>query len=102
MSIQAFFEPRSVALVGASRTHGKVGHEILTSLIHGGFEGDIYPVNPKAEELEGLRCYPDLKSIGQVPDLVVVVVPAAAVADVIRECGRIGVRNAIVVTSGGR
>ncbi len=100
MSLKPFFEPRSVAVVGASRREGKVGHEVLASLIAGRFQGPIYPVNPHAEEVEHLRCYPDLKSIGAVPELVVVVVPSKAVAKVLRECGQVGVGHAIVVTSG--
>jgi acetyltransferase len=100
MSLRSFFEARSVAVVGASRKKGKVGHEIVASLLAGGFEGPVYPVNPGADEVEGLRCYPDLPSIGQVPDLVVVVVPAKGASKVIRECGRIGVRCAVVVSSG--
>jgi len=100
MSLTGFFEPQSVAVVGASRQKGKVGHEILAGLIGGGFEGDIYPVNPKVDELAGLRCYPDLNSIGAAPDLVAVVVPAEAVPDVIRQCAQVGVKHVVVITSG--
>jgi acetyltransferase len=89
-----------VAVVGASREPGKVGHEILTSLLEGGFEGKVFPVNPKAEEVEGLQCYADLKSIGQTPDLVIVVVPAKIVPRVIEECGRVGTKAVIVITAG--
>jgi acetyl coenzyme A synthetase (ADP forming)-like protein len=100
MSLKAFFDPRSVAVVGASRQPGKVGHEILVSLVRGGFPGKIFPVNPRTEEVEGLPCHPDLNSIGEVPDLVVVVVPSKAVAGVLRECGRLGVKQVVVITSG--
>jgi len=100
MSLQGFFEAKSVAVVGASRKEGKTGHEILVSLIRGGFEGPIWPVNPKADEVEGLRCHPDLKSIGKVPDLVVIVVPAKAVKECIRQCAQVGVKRIIVITSG--
>jgi len=100
MSLQGFFEAKSVAVVGASRNRGKTGHEILVSLIRGGFEGPIWPVNPKADEVEGLRCHPDLKSIGKVPDLVVIVVPAKAVKECIRQCAQVGVKRIIVITSG--
>jgi len=102
MSLTAFFEPRSVAVVGASRQEGKVGREIVAALAGGGFEGPIYPVNPKADEVENLRCYPDLKSIGTVPDLVVIVVPPRAVPDVMRQCAEVGARAAIVITAGFR
>lgn len=100
MSLQGFFEAKSVAVVGASRKHGKTGHEILVSLVRGGFEGPIWPVNPSADEVEGLKCYPDLAAIGETPDLVVIVVPANAVAETIRQCGKVGVKHIIVVTSG--
>ena len=100
MSIEAFFNPKSVAVVGASRQKGKVGHEIVASLIAGGFKGNIYPVNPKADEVESLRCYPDLKSIGSVPDLVVIVVPAKVVPAVMTECAGTGVKSVIIITAG--
>ena len=100
MSLTPFFEPRSVAVVGASRQPGKVGQVIVASLVAGGFEGPIYPVNPKADEIEHLRCYGDLASIGQSPDLVVVAVPPRSVAGVVRDCGRVGVKSVIVITSG--
>jgi len=100
MSIDAFFNPRSIAVVGASRREGKVGHEILANLLAGGYEGEIIPINPKADEIENLPCRADLKALDRAPDLVIVVVPAPAVPDVIRDCGRLGVKYAIVITSG--
>ena len=95
-----FFRPRSVAIVGASRDHGKVGFEILKNIKDGGFPGSIFPVNPKAGQIEGLPCFPDLRAIGQTPDLVVVVVPAAAVAGVVRACAAIHVKAVIIITAG--
>ena len=86
MSLERFLSPRSIAVVGASREQGKVGYEILHNLIEGGFEGTIYPINPKADEIEGLKCFPDLVSIGSVPDLVVVVIPAKFVPTVMEQC----------------
>jgi acetyltransferase len=100
MSLKDFFSPKSVAVVGASRAGGKVGHEILVNLVRDGFEGRIFPVNPKADQIEGLPCHKDLRSIGERPDLVVIVVPAKAVPAVMEECAAIGVRNVIVITSG--
>ncbi len=100
MSLQGFFDAKSVAVVGASRKHGKTGHEILVSLVRGGFPGPIWPVNPSADEVEGLKCYPDLASIGEAPDLVVIVVPSKAVAETIRQCGKVGTKHIIVITSG--
>ena len=100
MNLEAIFDPHSVAIVGASREKGKTGYEILSSLLRGGYEGKVFPVNPKAEEILGLRCYPSVKAIGEAPDLVVVVVPTKAVLDVVRECAGLGVRAAIVVSAG--
>ncbi|MHC4478683.1 MAG: acetate--CoA ligase family protein [Planctomycetota bacterium] len=100
MSLAKFFDPGSVAIVGASRHKGKVGHEILVNMITAGFKGKIFPVNPNADEIEGLKCYPDLKSIGQVPDLVKIIVPAKVVPLVIQQCARLGVKAVVVVTAG--
>ena len=98
--LDKFFNPKSVAIVGASRQKGKVGYEILHSMIEAGFPGSIYPVNSQADEVEGLKCYPSLTSIGQVPDLAVVVVPAKVVAAVIQECATLGIKAVVVITAG--
>jgi acetyltransferase len=58
MGLESFFEPKSVAVIGASREQGKLGHEILNNIIKAGFAGKIYPINPKADEILGLKCYP--------------------------------------------
>jgi len=100
MSMKAFFDPQSVAVVGASRQEGKVGHEIVDALISGGFPGKIFPVNPKADEIEGLPCHPNLQAIGVVPDLVVIVVPARIVPAVMQECVDVGVKAVIIITAG--
>jgi len=100
MSLEKFFNPRSVAIVGASREKGKVGHEILTSLIAGGYPGEIYPVNPKTDQIEGLACYPSLDDIGTPPDLVIIVVPARVVPDVMQQCARLKVTSAIIISAG--
>jgi len=99
-SLDAFFNARSVAVVGASREAGKTGHEILASLLRGGFQGKVFPVNPKATEVEGLTCYPNLASIGEVPDLVVVVIPAKIVPAVMEECAAVGAKAVIIITAG--
>ncbi len=98
--LDKFFNPKSVAIVGASRQKGKVGYEILHSMIEAGFPGTIYPVNSQADEVEGLKCYPSLTAIGQVPDLAVVVVPAKVVAAVMQECATIGIKAVVVITAG--
>ncbi len=98
-SLTRVLSPRSVAVVGASREPGRVGHRLLCSLVDGGFAGPIYPVNPKATEILGRTAYPDLASIGEPVDLVVVATPAASVLDVARDCAGHGVAGVVVVTA---
>jgi acetyltransferase len=100
MSLQSFFNPKSVAIIGASRQKGKVGYEILTNMIAGGYGGKIFPVNRKADSIEGLTCYPDLLSIGETPDLVIIIVPAKFVPGIMEECGKVRVRSVIIITAG--
>ena len=100
MSLESFFNPRSVAIVGASRQKGKVGYEILANMVKAGYEGQIYPVNPKADVIEGLTCYPSLEAIGQTPDLVLVIVPAKFVPQIMEDCAKVGARSVIIITAG--
>ncbi len=100
MSFESFFNPQSVAIVGASRRRGKVGYEILSNMIEAGYPGRIFPVNRRAEEIEGLKCYPDLASIGEVPELVVLVIPAKIVPAVMEQCAKIGTKAVIIITAG--
>lgn len=99
-SLDALFKPQSVALIGASATPGKLGYDILYNLIHAGFKGPIYPINPKADELLGLTVYKDIGSIPAPPELAVVVIPSRMVPSAIEDCGKAGVKAAIVVTGG--
>ena len=100
MALEQFFSPKSIAVVGASREKGKVGHEILASLIRDGYEGKLFPVNPKADEVEGLQCYPDLQSIGEVPELVLIVIPARFVPATMEQCASLKVRSVVIITAG--
>ena len=98
--IDKFFSPNSVAVIGASREPGKVGHDILKNIIDAAFEGQVSPVNPKAEEVLGLKCYKDVREIPGEVDLAVVVVPAAFVEDVAAACAEKSVKAMIVVSAG--
>ncbi len=100
MSLEKFFSPKSVAIVGASQQKGKVGYEILTNLIKSGFPGDLYPVNKKADEIEGLKCYPDIPSIGKTPELVIIIIPAKVVPSIMEQCVQVGVKSVIIITAG--
>ena len=100
MSFESFFSPKSVAIVGASRQKSKVGYEILSNMIGAGYKGKIYPVNPQADTIEGLKCYPDLETIGQVPELVIIIVPAKIVPAVMQQCVNVGTKAVIIITAG--
>ncbi len=102
MSLDALFQPRSVAVVGASRTAGKVGHDILANLIRDGFQGTIVPVNPSADELLGLPCFPSLRECGQEVDLVIVAVPRSLVKGVVEECAKVKAKGVIITAAGFR
>ncbi|GGO20472.1 hypothetical protein GCM10010116_41040 [Microbispora rosea subsp. aerata] len=99
-SIAHVLTPRSVAVVGASRDPGRVGHRVLRNLIEGGFPGPTYPVNPRAAEVCGLPAYPDVASLPGPAELAVVATPAPTVLGVARECARHRVRALVVLTAG--
>ncbi|MCP4708484.1 MAG: CoA-binding protein [Planctomycetes bacterium] len=94
--------PKSIALIGASRTAGKVGHEILSNLLHGGYEGEIIPVNPLAEEVLGRRCYGDLSEYEGSVDLCMVAVPADKVKVAVRSAIKAKSKAVAVITAGFR
>ncbi|MEM4441673.1 MAG: acetate--CoA ligase [Ignisphaera sp.] len=99
-SLEYLFKPKSVAIIGASREPGKVGHAILKNIIESGYKGEIYPVNPKADKILGLDVY---KSVSEIPgdiDLAVIVVPAQVVLSTLEECGKKGVKHVVVITAG--
>ncbi|MBN9108356.1 MAG: acetate--CoA ligase family protein [Pseudonocardia sp.] len=98
--LSALVEPRSVAVVGASRTPTRPGGRILRSLVDHAFPGEVYPVNPSGGEIGGLPTYLSLTDLPHVPDLVCVSLPAAASVEAVRDCVRLGVPAVIVFASG--
>ncbi len=98
--LDTLLRPSTVAVIGASRTPGKVGHEIVANLSRGGFAGEIVPVNPSADEVLGLKCYPNLQAYDGRVDLAVVVVPAKVVKDAVSEAVNAGARAVIVISAG--
>jgi acyl-CoA synthetase (NDP forming) len=100
--LDLFFNPQAVAVIGASRTPGKIGYSVLHNIIQHGYNGAVYPVNPKADEILGLRCYPSvLLAPGRI-DLAILVIPSERVAQALIECGEKAVRWAIVISAGFR
>ena len=99
-SVQRLLAPRSVAVVGASREPGTPGHELLRSLLHNGFEGPVFPVNPAASHVSGVKAYADVRDVPDPVDLAVIAVPAPEVAAAVRACAAKGVRGLVVVSGG--
>lgn len=94
------FEPKAVAVIGASLRQGSLGRIVLNNIVSGGFEGELWPVNPKYTDLNGRRCYASVKDIPGIPDLAVIMTPAAVVPALISELGEKGTRAAAVITAG--
>jgi acetyl coenzyme A synthetase (ADP forming)-like protein len=99
-ALKLFFNPRAVAVVGASRHRHTIGGEIFHNLLSYGFSGPVYPVNPSAEVIQCVIAYPSVEAIPGPVDLAVIVVPAAHVIQVAEECGRKGVRALVVISAG--
>jgi acetyltransferase len=97
-----FFNPKSIAVIGASRTPGKVGYDVLKNLIQYGYQGVIYPINPEASEILGLKAYPSILDVSDEIGLAVVVVPPKRVLEVIGQCGQKGIDAAVIITAGFR
>lgn len=101
-SLEVFFRPRSVALIGATEKPGSVGRAIFVNLQANSFGGPLYAVNPKHTSVLGARCYPNVSSPPGPLDLAVIVIPAPCVPDAVRECARAGVRGAVIISAGFR
>lgn len=99
-SMQRMTSPRSVVVIGAGRTPGRVGHEVLRNLLDGGFTGEVFVVNPNADTVCGVPTYASIADVPGPVDLAVVAVPAQHVSQVIDDCGEAGVRGAVILTSG--
>jgi acyl-CoA synthetase (NDP forming) len=86
----SFFNPRSVAVIGASTKPRSLGHVLLKNIVEGGYEGDVYPINPRAGTILGLRTYPFISDVEAVVDLAIVMVPSTIIIEVARQCGEKG------------
>lgn len=98
--IEAFLEPESVAIIGASRETGEGGFNIYQNIVESGYEKTVYPVNPKANEILGEKAYPSIKDIPVDVDLAVVSTPREVVVDLVKECAEENVKGVIVITQG--
>ncbi|NJK77580.1 MAG: acyl-CoA synthetase [Nanoarchaeota archaeon] len=101
-SMESFFTPESVALVGASSTPGKIGNSVLVALGKQDYKGKVYPINPKQESILGIKCYPTLDAINEKVDLVVVCIDLAECGPIMETCANKGIHNVVIVSGGGK
>lgn len=99
-TLNGLFKPKSVAVIGASSTVGKIGHTVVLNLTESKYEGNVYPINPKADEILGFKCYPTIQDVKKPIDLAIITIPAKFVSDTIDECGKAGVKGVAIITSG--
>ncbi|HNE28686.1 MAG TPA: CoA-binding protein, partial [Saprospiraceae bacterium] len=99
-TLDKFFFAQSVAVFGATDKREKVGYAVLRNLLNGGFNGTIYPVNPKYDTVQGEKCWATVNDLPGKPDLVIFATPAPTLPQLVRECGRAGVKAAIVISAG--
>jgi acetyltransferase len=98
--LEHLFNPRSIAVFGASQSGNSVGATVFRNLVEGEFEGSLVAVNPKYEDVFGMRCYRSVEHVEHEIDLAVIATPASTVATIIRQCGNKGIKNAIILSAG--
>jgi acetyl coenzyme A synthetase (ADP forming)-like protein len=99
-SLKYIFEPKSIAVIGASKTIGKVGNAILTNIIESKFNGAVYPVNPKYDSISSLRAYADVTEITDTIDLAIICIPPTAVEAALEQCAKKGIKGVVLISAG--
>lgn len=98
--LTGLFNPKSVAIIGASKSPGKIGNVIVKNMINCGYNGKILPVNPRESEIEGLQCYPSVDKIPEPAEMAVLSVPAVKSLEIAEVCGKQGLKYLVVITAG--
>jgi acetyltransferase len=98
--LSPFFNAKSVAIIGASEKDNSIGKTLLNNLLKGNYKGKIFPVNPKRDFVFNIKCYPNIETIQEIPELAVIIVPAKSVATVVTECGKKGIKFVIIISAG--
>ena len=101
-SLDAIFSPQSLAVVGASKTPGKVGHDIFVNILKGGYRGTLFPVNPKARSVSSVKAYPTISDIPDSVDLAMVILPPRAALTAVKEAIEKGIKGVVIVSAGFR
>ncbi len=98
--LKSLFEPRSVAVIGASERDGSIGAVIIKNMVESGFQGKLFAVNPKHDQVQGVPCFASVEDIPQRLDLAVIATQAPTVPNIMEACGRAGVKAAVVISAG--
>jgi acetyltransferase len=98
--LDSFFAPQSIALIGASRDHEKIPGRLFAMLRKNDYPGQLYPINPNYDDIDGVKCFKSIAEIGMPIDLAIVVIPARAVLPALEQCAAAGVKNAVIISSG--
>lgn len=101
-NLDGFFKPNSIAVIGASRKEGSLGKVFFDKLLHYGYRGKIFPVNPQAVEINNIPCFPTIEDVPEIPDLGVVMVKKELAVEVVEGCGKKGIKNVVMITAGFR
>ena len=100
VAVNSFTNPKSLAVIGASNTPGKIGAAIVNNLLKSGYKGKIYPINPKEKEISGIRCYATVADVPGDIEMAIFSIPARKTLETAEECGKKGVKNLVVITAG--
>ncbi|MBM3137937.1 MAG: CoA-binding protein, partial [Chloroflexi bacterium] len=98
--LNGLLTPKSVAVVGASATPGKIGHTVVKNLVDSNYAGGVYPINPGEDEILGFKCYKSVLDVEDSIDAAILTVPAKFVPGVVEECGKKGIKGLLIITSG--
>lgn len=98
--LEGLIRPKSIAIIGASSHPGKIGYSVVQNLIQGGYQGKLYPINPTANEILGIKAYPTISSVPVDIDAAIITIPAKQVLEVTEECGKKGVKGLMIISSG--
>ncbi|UCG20662.1 MAG: CoA-binding protein, partial [Deltaproteobacteria bacterium] len=101
-NLDKIFKPASIAVIGASEKKGSIGSALVENLTQGGFQGQVYPVNPRYGSIQGLKAYPSILDTSTAVGLAIIATPIATVPGVVKECVGAGVEGAIIISAGGR
>lgn len=99
-NLDYIFKPKSIAVIGASSTVGSAGYRIFRNLIGSGYEGVVYPVNPKHDSIQGVQAYPSVTDLPKVVDLAIISTPAQTVPDILEQCGKKGIKGILIISAG--